>query len=303
MSQDGHTAFVPFAAVTGNAIDANLGGGDDSLTIDFTLGSFAQLIEFAGGDGEDTLTITGVGLISTYTPTNVAGSGTIVVGTTDVSFSGLEPIDYNVSGGTFTLDLPGTTVDNITIDQSTLASNPSLDALKISGTVDSVAFENVRVRDASIVINTHGGNDAVTVNGTGNSHLDPNLTINAGTDSGDKIVIAGQANFSGTVTLNAPRIDLQADVTNAVTGNTAAAVNVSGSAQIQDGINVSASGATVSVGAGTYNEPAVTIDRALTCSVPTPAIRGRGRARGGSDAEWQRRHHDRRQRLDRWLYD
>ena len=44
------------------------------------------------------------------------------------------------------LDSPGTTADSVSIDQSTLVSNPSLAALKISGTVDGTPFENVRVR-------------------------------------------------------------------------------------------------------------------------------------------------------------
>src|SRR5205085_8929130 len=132
-----------------------------------------------------------MGLISTFTPGSVAGSGTIVIGSSEnISYTGLEPIDYDVVGGSFVLDLPGTTSDSVTIDRSTLVSNPSLAALKISGTVDGTPFENVRVRDASIAINTHGGNDVVTVNATGSEHLDSSLSINAGTDSGDKIVIA-----------------------------------------------------------------------------------------------------------------
>ena len=75
LSTDGHTAFVPFVSVPGNQITADLGGGNDALTIDFTLGSFINSIDYAGGDGEDSLTITGVGFISTYTPGDVAGSG------------------------------------------------------------------------------------------------------------------------------------------------------------------------------------------------------------------------------------
>src|SRR5205823_4773624 len=110
---------------------------------------------------------------------------------------------------------------------------------------------------------------------TGSNHLDSSLSIDTGTDSGDKIVIAGEANFSGNTTLNAPRIDLNADVTNSVSGSAAATVNVSGSAQIQDGINVSASSATVTVGAGTYNE-SLTIDRALTLLGPNVGNSGAG---------------------------
>src|SRR5205823_14490979 len=64
-------------------------------------------------------------------------------------------------------------------------------------------------------------------------------------------------------------------VTNSVSGNTATTVNVSGSAQIQDGINVSASSATVQVGAGTYNEN-LTIDRPLTLLGPNVGNSGAG---------------------------
>src|SRR5206468_13125146 len=130
----------------GSKIVADLGSGNDSLTIDFTVGSFSQSIDFAGGDGEDSLSITGMGLISTFTPGNVAGSGTIVVGGENISYSGLEPIDYDVVGGSFVLDLPGTTSDSVTIDPSTLVSNPSLAALKVSGMVDGTPFESVHVR-------------------------------------------------------------------------------------------------------------------------------------------------------------
>src|SRR5262249_22148643 len=149
-------------------------------------------INYAGGDGEDSLTITGMGLISTYTPSNVAGSGTIAVGGEDISFSGIEPVDFDVVGGLVVVDLPRATSDNVSIDQSTLVGDPSQAALKVSGMVNGTPFENARVRGATIAIDTHGGNDTVTVNATGSNHLDSSLTINTGTDSGDKIVIAGE---------------------------------------------------------------------------------------------------------------
>src|SRR6476660_1173602 len=62
-SSDGHLAFVPFDSVTGNQIVSNLGGGDDGLTSDFTLGSFSKSLTYDGGDGNDTLTITGFGAV------------------------------------------------------------------------------------------------------------------------------------------------------------------------------------------------------------------------------------------------
>src|SRR5204862_1676606 len=80
----------------------------------------------------------------------------------------------------------------------------------------------------------------------------------------------------------ATTINLNADVTNAVTGSTATNVTVNitapylaDPAQIQDGIDVSASGATVTVGQGTYNEN-LTIDRALTLLGPNVGNSGSG---------------------------
>src|SRR5439155_6453228 len=92
----------------------------------------------------------------------------------------------------------------------------------------------------------------------------------------------GTVTVSGLTTLDAKTINLNADVTNAVAGSTATSVTVNitapyvpDPAQIQDGINVSASGATVTVGAGTYNEN-LTIDRSLTLLGPNVGISGSG---------------------------
>src|SRR5207249_6664080 len=77
-------------------------------------------------------------------------------------------------------------------------------------------------------------------------------------------------------------INLNANVTNAVTGSTATSVTVNitapylaNPAQIQDGINVADGGATVTVGAGTYNEN-LTIDRSLTLLGPNAGNSGAG---------------------------
>ena len=213
LSQDGHTAFIPFASV-GDQIIANTGGGDDLLTIDFTLGGFADEIKYLGGDGNDVLAITGFGVIATYTPGDVTGSGSISIGGTNIGFAGLQPvsfdslapIDFNVAGGSFTLDLTGTTTDEVTIEKSTLVSDPKKAALKVSGTVDKTEFENVRVRGSSITIKTHGGDDMVTVLATGSDHLNTDLTIDTGVDGGDSIVIDGEAEFSD---LSAPSLSMR----------------------------------------------------------------------------------------------
>ena len=49
VSADQHTVEVPFAAVTGTQIEVNTLGGNDSLTIDLSLGDFPKSIVYDGG--------------------------------------------------------------------------------------------------------------------------------------------------------------------------------------------------------------------------------------------------------------
>src|SRR5262249_19630940 len=119
-----------------------------------------------------------------------------------------------------------------------------------------VAFENARVRNSAIVIDTvtggSDGNDTITITSANNAHGNTSLLVSTGTGT-DSLTVSGTATFAGTLTANVATVNLNADVTNPITG-TASTVNVAAPGQIQDGIAVATSGATVNVAAGTYPE-------------------------------------------------
>ena len=124
------------------------------------------------------------------------------------------------------------------------------------------------MRNSAITIDTTAasGNDTVNIASVDNAHGNTSLQVKAGSQSGDVINVNGVAKFSGAVTLDAATINLNADVMATVTGNTATTVNVVAPAQIQDGVNLAATGATVNVAAGNYTEDVDASAKTLTLS-------------------------------------
>ena len=191
-------------------------GGNDVLLLNAAFGNpipTGGLTLNGGAAGNDALRITGTGLTETYTPTT-SGNGTITVGTGTVNFTGLEPIDFDVVGGTFNLNLTGVN-DVVDISESTLLDELT-PALKISGSTGGATFENARVRGAEIVINTTSGSsdgdDTVTITSANNLHTNTSLTINTGVGS-DSVLINGAATFSGAVSITTESIAIGAVLT------------------------------------------------------------------------------------------
>jgi Ca2+-binding RTX toxin-like protein len=113
-------------------------GGNDTLTIDMTNGDPLAGLNFTydGGAGTDTLAIVGTGTqIGSYNPATTAGAGTVQIGNSTITFTGLEPV--TVSGlAEFTFVTPNSN-DVITVDSPAAGQN------RISGTSGGVAFESV----------------------------------------------------------------------------------------------------------------------------------------------------------------
>ncbi|MBI5757591.1 MAG: autotransporter-associated beta strand repeat-containing protein, partial [Planctomycetales bacterium] len=155
-----NTVLIPFASVTGSQIIVNGGLGEDSLTVDLSLGNFTKAIAFDGGDPTvgtgDSMVVTGGATFTNVSHSFVnASDGTIsITGNAKFFYTGLEPVTDNLSatdriftfsGGAETITLTDATGSNMTID-STLG--------------ESVTFANPT---SSLTINAGAGDDTVTV--------------------------------------------------------------------------------------------------------------------------------------------
>jgi len=155
-------------------------GGNDTLTVDFTNGDpLAGLtVNYDGGTGgDDALVITGgAGKIGSYRPGPTVGDGTVRVGTSSISFTGLEPV--TVGGfAEFTFVTPNSN-DAITIDSPAAGQN------RISGTSGGVAFESLIFSNVTHFLLDTATNDAPLGN--------PNDTVTFSSD----LVATGLTSFT-----------------------------------------------------------------------------------------------------------
>ncbi len=241
------------ASAFSKSITVNTMGGSDVVLVNFSGGDPIPdgNIFYNGGTGlSDALRIVGSGLSSKYTPDAVtAGSGTIeVLSQGTVTFTGLEPIDYDVVGGTLTLSLPGAN-DIVEVANSTLIDGVT-PALKVSGSTGGVPFENARVRTSAIVIDTTSvdGDDTITITSANNAHGNTSLTIQTGSGT-DTVSINGPTVFSTSVNISTVNVNSTAAGT-LNPGTTGLTVTNTGTASTLLGA-ISGSGALVKNGSGT----------------------------------------------------
>jgi hypothetical protein len=237
--------------ITGNPL------GGNTLTVDFSGGDFtiAGGIHFDGVSG--TLIIKGSGgQTGSYTPSSVPGAGSVAIDGNTITFDNLTPVE--VSGvATWTVNTP-TVSDSLTIGASTAPSNPSQSAVEVSG--DS-GFEAVYLYNVGTLnVNTPAAsNDTVDIAGVNFTAASvTNLNLDTGSDGTDTITLGtGTTTLTGSLgisTSTSSTVNVDAAVSAATIAGNASAVNVAATGQIQTGIDLAASGATVNVAAGTYVE-------------------------------------------------
>jgi autotransporter-associated beta strand protein len=273
LSNGNKTLTIPVSSVT-NSIIFNTAGGNDRVTVNGALG---KPIVYNGGNPTtgpgDSLKFTGSGVSATYTPSATTfGSGEINFGGSTVRFTGLEPVDYDVTGGTFTLLLPGAN-DVVDIANGTLTDGLTA-ALVITGSSGGVTFENARVRGSAIVIDTTtvAGTDTISITSASNSHSNTSLSITTGSEAGDVINVNGATSFAGPINLSGTNINSAAAGSISSTGLT---LTNTGAASTLVGVISGASASLLKSGTGTITlNGANTYTGATTVSTGTLTLSG-----------------------------
>ncbi|MDA1165794.1 MAG: hypothetical protein O3B13_22070, partial [Planctomycetota bacterium] len=167
---DSNTVSIPLASV--NAASFMLGGGDDSLTLDFANGSpLLNLgITYDGQTNStvgDSLSLINVGILfatHTYDFTSANdGSITLNDGITDFSigYVGLEPISNDGSATDIVFNLPAGNNGDVVLNDSASAITGSM--LLSGSTFENTTFSSAAA--TTLTINGNTGDDTITVAG------------------------------------------------------------------------------------------------------------------------------------------
>ncbi|MEI7837018.1 MAG: hypothetical protein WCK05_11510, partial [Planctomycetota bacterium] len=165
-------------------------GGNDTFTVDSSNGLIPVPVEIRGGEGRDSLTLSGgLAVSTTYNagPTNDAGEiVTADAGTTQtVSFTGLEPVLDTVAAVTLTIN--ATAADN--------AINYTTGALLTQGLITIDNFESFEFANkGALVINAGAGSDEIHLNNPNTPTALTTITVNGGDPTAsDTLIVNGTA--------------------------------------------------------------------------------------------------------------
>jgi Ca2+-binding RTX toxin-like protein len=238
---NGETETVAAALLEG--IDINGGGGDDTLNLDFSNGNPipAGGLTFNGGGGNDDLNVNAGDQAATFGFTRTAGAGSVTVNGSTIDFTGVEPSTITLTGTTsVTLDLTGGDTVNFTRVSATRS--------RATGQSNAVEFDNPTTQ---LIINAQDSND-YTLNFTDLADsFNPSSGIDINGNSGQETVTItdlgdtfGNGNTgtldidlvggSDSVTFQTNTQSLAALSLTTETVNNAAALDVSGTATINN---------------------------------------------------------------------
>ncbi len=200
-----NTVTIPFGSVAGSQILVNTLAGNDSLTVDFSLGNFSKSISYDGGTQttSDSLTLTGGSTFTSVAHTfNSASAGSVAItGNSSIGYTGLEPVTDNLSATNRSFTFTGG-AETITL----------ADASGASMTIDSTLGESVTFANptTSLTINAGTGDDIVTISSVDASFAAA-LTINGDAGSADVVNLNAALNTgAGALAVTAEQINLGA---------------------------------------------------------------------------------------------
>ncbi|WP_278469021.1 choice-of-anchor D domain-containing protein [Gimesia maris] len=266
---------TPLAALGGTLVINGEDGQDDTLTIDMTgIDETTDLkIIFNGGTGGfDTLELVNSSLGSIEFLYLNASDGSIQLngsGSNFISYTGLEPISSTINATNVTLNYSG-------VDETITVTDAGGGQTTVSSTSgETTTFNNPT---GTLTINAGTGADTINIISLAANYT-ANIIINGGDDADEINVDASVSLAAGkTIQFNAEVVELTGDVTADAISGTAATVNITGSAggaEIQDAIDLAASGATINVAAGTYAEDVI-VDKSVILQGANAGIAGNG---------------------------
>jgi hypothetical protein len=176
------TIWVPFSAVSGTALTFATGAGNDTLTIDYSLGATAKPIDFDGGTGTaDALRIVGGSFAAgSYTATGPTSGTLQYTGAGLVTFTNVEA-DVTDTATAAAYTVSGTAGDDVI----GITDSPTSGQTRVTGTGGPVvSFEN----KAAVTVAALGGSDTVTINLTAAAAGLTTLTVDTGT-GGDTVAV------------------------------------------------------------------------------------------------------------------
>ncbi len=244
---DNYTVKVPFDAVTGSQIIFDLFAGNDSLTIDFSLGDYDKAIVLNAGEGEDSLMLTGGGLFAaaTFDYLNETDGSIQIDGNASIDYTSVEPIlspdilvtdlTLNYSTTAETITVVSTGIGQVTVDSTagveTLFNNPASMVINAGDTGDdTINIEGLNTDfTGSLSVDGQGGEDTINVQ-TETLNIGGDLTVTT-----DTINVNAAVTTNGTIQIDGGVINLNA----AVTSLNGAINIISGSAITVDGLTAS----------------------------------------------------------------
>jgi autotransporter-associated beta strand protein len=166
---DSHTLYVPFSAVTGSNIYFEPLGTQDTLNVDYSLGSFAaqgETVQFDGASGSDNiLNVIGAGTFTQETFNTADVQLTNSAGTSTINFVNLSATNSTVAATNVALNLPSAVQASLQ-DDGTAGNGVSevsfsgsvSNSGSISGGFVTTTFANP---GGALTVNTAGGSSLI----------------------------------------------------------------------------------------------------------------------------------------------
>ncbi|HMP16380.1 MAG TPA: hypothetical protein PKD72_05115, partial [Gemmatales bacterium] len=219
------TVTIPFAVVTGQ-IFFLAQEGNDTLTIDRSLGLFSNIVSFDGGGPAtppgDRLIITGGSAINLASVNYFNASDGILLFDSEIFvFSGLEPVDLSaivVANYVFNLTFNN---DQAILEDEGIQGNNIVQLRSINGTFETTIFQNPTI---SLTINLLDGDDTFSVGSGASAPNDFSAALTVQGDDGNDTIL-----LSGALLLGASDAQFSAE-TIAVTGSVVTTGNITADA-------------------------------------------------------------------------